>query len=172
MAADVTAIAYFAPIAAFLLVFIVSFAVLFKTNIIGENKWVQLFVSLLLASIFISVAGTRQYVLTIVPWFAVLLVSLFLILILTGLTGKDAVFMHKGIGVVVVVLFGIIFLVSGFFVFSDVVLKYIPGPAYGVGADESSLYLANTLYSPRVFGAILLVIVSAIVTWVLVKAKS
>ncbi len=171
MAADVTAIAYFAPIAAFLLVFIVSFAVLFKTNIIGENKWVQLFVSLLLASIFISVAGTRQYVLTIVPWFAVLLVSLFLILILTGLTGKDAVFMHKGIGVVVVVLFGIIFLVSGFFVFSDVVLKYIPGPAYGVGADESSLYLANTLYSPRVFGAILLVIVSAIVTWVLVKAK-
>ena len=172
MAADVTAIAYFAPIAAFLLVFVVSFAVLFKTNIIGENKWVQLFVSLFISSIFVSVAGTRQYVLTIVPWFAVLLVSLFLILILTGLTGKDAEFMHKGIGFVVVVLFGIIFLVSGFFVFSDVFLKYIPGPSYGVGVDSESLYLANTLYSPRVFGAILLVIVSAIVTWVLVKAKS
>ena len=38
MPADISAITYFAPIAAFLIVFAVVFAVLIKTKILGEHK--------------------------------------------------------------------------------------------------------------------------------------
>ena len=65
MAADLSAITYFAPIAAFLLVFIVIFAVLIKTRLLGTNKWMLIFLAFLIASIFISVAGARQYIQTI-----------------------------------------------------------------------------------------------------------
>ena len=82
--------------------------------------------------------------------------------------GSD--FMKKGIGVVVIVIIGLIFLVSGFVVFSDVIVNYIPGPSFG-GGDENATFLLEWLYSPRVMGAVLLVIVSAIAAWILVKAK-
>ena len=57
MVADVSAITYFAPIAAFLVVFLVAFAILHKSRLLGDLKWVNLFVSLVLAALFISVAA-------------------------------------------------------------------------------------------------------------------
>src|SRR3989344_383893 len=119
MAVDLSGITLIAPIIAYLLVFLVSAAILFKTEVLGENRWVQIFVSLLIASLFVAFAGTREYVLTIVPWFAVLVISLFFVLFLVGFLGGGADFMKKGIGVVVIVIIGLIFLVSGFVVFSD-----------------------------------------------------
>ena len=71
VAVDVSGISYFAPILAFLIVFVIIFAVLNKTKIFGEvNNWVLLFVSFLVATVFVSAAGVRDYVLTITPWFA------------------------------------------------------------------------------------------------------
>ena len=81
MAVDISGIAYFAPIFAFLLVFAVVFAVLWKLKIIGESKWGILFVSFLIATIFISAAGVKDYVLSVTPWFAILILSLFFIFI-------------------------------------------------------------------------------------------
>jgi len=168
---DISFINYFAPILAFLLVTIVIAAILIKTKLLGDNKWVQVFVALFIASIFVSVAGARQYVLNIVPWVAVLIVALLLVFLIVGFVGKPLADMHKGIGVVFLILFGIVFVVAGFFVFSEVLVKYIPGPSYGVGASPEGLYFTNWLYSPRVMGAIVLVVLSAIVAWVLVKEK-
>lgn len=169
--AEISAIAYFAPIAAFLLVFIVSFAILAKTKLLGESNFVQLFISLLISALFVSAIGVREYVQTIVPWFAVLLISLFLVLALVGFVGKPAEFMQKGIGIVFVVLLGFVFLVSAFVVFSDVLVNYIPGPFYGAGGDVRALLFTDWLYSPRVLGALSLIIISAVVSWILVKSK-
>jgi len=172
MPADLSAITYFAPIAAFLIVFIVLFAVLTKTKLLGDNKWVVLFVSFLIASIFVSVAGARQYIQTIIPWFAVLIVSLFLILILVGFIGKPAAFLNKGVGVAFVILLAIAFLISGFMIFSNVLVSYLPGPGFGTGDNFEATIALDWLYSPRVAGAILLILISAGVSWILVKAKS
>jgi hypothetical protein len=91
MAADVSSITYFAPIAAFLVVFLVSFAVFHKFKLLGESKWVSLFVSLVVAVLFISVASLRLYVQLITPWFGALLVSLFFMLVLMHFSGgKEA----------------------------------------------------------------------------------
>jgi hypothetical protein len=168
MAVDISAITFFAPIAAFLLVFIVVFAVLYKLELVGENRWVQLFASFLVASIFVSFGGTKDYVLTVVPWVAVLILALFFILLLLGFVGgKDSDFMHKGIGITVVIILALVFLVSAFVVFNDVL--FLPGGPIPDGADIESVVFFDWLYSDRVIGALVLIIASAIVTWVLVK---
>jgi hypothetical protein len=171
MAADVSAIAFFAPIAAFLLVFLVSYAVLMKTKIIGEGRWVLLFVSFLIASIFVASGGVLDFVQTFVPWVAVLLISLFFIMMLIFFMGKEVSFLQKPIGVLVIVALGIIFIVSAFGVFNDVLIGYLPGPGFGSTGDAGALSLLDWIYSPRVSGAILLIVISAGVAWVLVKAK-
>ncbi|MAG24056.1 hypothetical protein CMI47_00620 [Candidatus Pacearchaeota archaeon] len=171
MAVDISSVALIAPVVAFLLVFVVVFAILARTKILGESAmWLNIFISLFIAALFISFAGVKDLVLTIVPWFAVLVIALFLILVLTRFAG-NVPFIEKGAGVVFVILLGIVFIVSAFVVFNDTLLSYIPGPGYGEGASEGALFFADWLFSSRVLGAIVLVIASAIVAWVLVKAK-
>ena len=164
--ADVSFITYFAPIFAWLLVFVVMFALLVKSKILGESPGANFFVSFVIASLFVSAAGATDYVLQVTPWFAILLVSLFLVLILMGFVGELK--WNKGIGIVFVILLGIVFLVSAFGIFSHVISPYLPGNS-GYGGNPDVLFLTDWLYSPRVAGAILLIIVSAIATWVLTK---
>ena len=169
MAADLSSITFFAPIAAFLLVFIVSFAIFAKTKVLGENKFVQIFLSFIIAVLFISAAGVRVYTQVIIPWIAVLLISLVFILAITGFIGKDLNFMNKGIGIAAVIILALIFVISAFFVFSNIISSYLPGPSYGNGADPQLIFFLDWIYSPRIIGAILLVVISAIVSWVLVR---
>ena len=69
MPVDISGVTYFEPILAFLVVFVVLYAVLAKTKILGEdNKFVNIFASFLVATIFVAAAGVREYVLTITPW--------------------------------------------------------------------------------------------------------
>ena len=117
MPADLSLIAYFAPIWVFLAVFGITFGLLYKTKVIGEGRWGLLFVSFVIATIFISAASVQQYVTTIIPWMAVLIIALFFILVLIGFVGKDAGFMNKGIGVGAVILAIVVFVVSGVKVF-------------------------------------------------------
>jgi hypothetical protein len=164
--ADLSGISYFLPILSFLVVFIIVFAVLNKTKLLGENKWWQLFVSFIIATIFVSAAGARDYVLNIIPWFGVLIVSFVLILAVVAFIGEPLKDMHKGLGIAFVIILILAFLVSAIFVFSDYIAPYLP---WNYPAGGGSV-LADWLYSPRVFGAILLLIVSAVVSWILVKA--
>ena len=168
MPVDVSGITYFAPLLAFLIVFIIIFALLNKTKLLGESLFVQLFVSFLIATVFVSGAGVRDYVLTVTPWFAVLVITLFFVLFIIGFVGKPAEFMHKGIGIAFVVALIIIFLVSGFIVFSEFILPYLPG-SEALNGDPNLLRITQWVYSGRVFGALALLAVSAIVSWVLVR---
>ena len=169
---DTSFIAYFAPILVFLIVTLVVAALLNKTEILGKSAWLNIFIALAVASIFISVAGAQRYVLTIIPWAVILAISFFFILVLLGLVGKEADFMHKGLGIGFAVLLIIAFLVSGVVVFSSYITPYLPGSInYGYGTDENVFRFVDWIFSPSILGAILLLIVSAIAATVLVKAK-
>lgn len=165
MAADVSAITYFAPVAAFLIVFLVSFAVLLKSKILGEssNRWVLVFISLSIASLFVAVGSIRQYVETIAPWFAALLLSLFFLLVLLGVSGHKHDKLIPALGIVFMVFAFLIFLVSGVVLFSDSLAPYLPGVSY-----EGNLF-TDWLYSPAVIGAVILIFISSIVAWLIVK---
>jgi len=163
MAVDLSGIAYFAPLWAFLIVVAVVYAVLSRTELLGESKFLNVFVSFLIGTMFVTLAGVREYVLTIVPWFAILLISLFLILIVLGMVGEETKSLHRGLGVAFLVLLVIVFLVAGLNVFSENLAPYLPGS----GAIRGGF--VDWLYSPRIIGAVLLLGISAIVSWVLVR---
>ena len=170
MPVDVSAITYFAPILSFLIVFVLMFALLAKTKILGEEKFIQLFVSFLIATIFVTAASVRQLVLDVIPWFAVFLVALFFILVLAGFVGKGDL-VGKKLGWFFIVLVIALFLISGIKIFSSTFAPYLPGSSYGLGGDTDVLFFTDWLYSARVLGAILLIGVAALVSWVLVKSK-
>jgi|SRR3989338_457026 len=173
MVADLSSFVYFAPVLAFLVVFGIMIALLHKTKLLGDSLAINIFISFVIASIFISVSGVRSLVLNVIPWFAVLLIALFLIMVLVGFMGKassEAV-IGKGMAWVFVVLLIIIFLVSGIKVFSSTLAPYLPSATYGdvVDGDPNLVYFFSWLYSPRVKGFFLLIGVAALVTWILVK---
>ena len=144
------------PIVSFLLVFTVVFALLMKTEVLGKNKFIQLVTSFLMAIIFVGVTSAREYVVRITPWFVVMLLCLVFVLMLIGFAGKIPEGFHKGIGIVFVIALIILFLVSAYFTFSNTPF-----------VDT----LRDWVSSPKVYGALLLVVLSAIVSWVLIKTK-
>lgn len=153
---DVSLIEAYLPIFTFLLVFIVLYAILAKTKILGESKAVGISVSLLVAIIFTGLTSAREYVVSITPWFAVLLIITIFILMLVGTGGKIPEGLTKGIGVAVMIVMIVIFLVSAYFTFSTT-------PAVEAIADFVS--------KPRIYGAVILVVLGAIVAFVLAKAN-
>ncbi len=152
---DLTPFSDLLPILSFLVVFVLAFAVLAKTKVV-ENTFFQLFISFLLATMFVTASSARLYIENIVPWFAVLLVCLFFVLAITGFIGKDVEFLNKGIGTIFVIALVLVFLISAGFIFSSEVRPY-----YDILTAR-----------PRLYGALLLIGVSAVVSWVLVKGKS
>ncbi len=90
MAAEIGAISYFLPIFAFLLVFIVIYALLFKFKILGGNNGVMLFVSFILSSFFIIEAQLVDFVTLSSSWVAVLAFIIFvLVSVVAFLPGKE-----------------------------------------------------------------------------------
>ena len=163
-------LAFFKPILAFLILFVVMFALLKKTKILGEETFIQLLSSFIVATIFVTAGGVRELVLVSTQGFGVLLMAMFFILIFVGfLGGKSEEIIGKGIGWFFVVVMLLIFLIAGAKIFGGNLGAYIPGPHYGNG-NPNVIYLLDVLYSPSVMGTILFVIITGIVMFVLVKS--
>lgn len=153
---DVSGLGYLLPIFGFLFVFIIVYATLNKTKIIGEVKFIQLLVSFIIATVFVLTVQPKEYILSIIPGFAVMIVVAFLILVLTGFIGDGVKGMAGGIGNAIVVIMMIIFIVVAYMVFSASIDSFISG--------VSGL-------SPKILGAAVFIVISALVSWVLVKSK-
>ena len=156
MAIDISGIGAFLPVLSFLLVFTVVFAVLAKYKVLGDSKFVNLFVSFIVATIFVSLTSAREYVISITPWFAVFVIASMFILSLVGFAGKIPEGLTKGIGVLFVVGLLAVFLISAYYTFSS-------APFF--------TSLSDWISKPRVYGVLLLVVLSALVSWVLIKVK-
>ena len=166
---DLSGIQYFLPLLSFLLVFVVTLAFLMKTKMVG-GKFMEFLISFIIAIIFVTFVGPQKFIQNIAPAIAVLVVCAFFILLLAGIFGKDLAFMNKGMGIIFVIILFVVFIVTAFVVFSSSITPYLPGgnPA---GADPNVSLFSDWLFSSRVGGAVLLLIVSALVAWVLVKFK-
>jgi len=167
--ADVSAVAVLAPILAFLVVVIVLTAILNKSKILGDNIWISVFVSLFIAAIFVTFTSVRDLLLTAIPWFAVLLMALFFILVLTGLMGKTEDIAGKGLGWFFVIVLIAVFLIAGIKVYASTIGVYVPGPFYGFDGDPQILAFTDWFYSPPVIGAVGLIIAAVAVSFVLIK---
>lgn len=151
--ASVSAVGYFMPIFAFLLVFIVVYALLFKTKILGDSQPIMLFISFILSSFFIVQTSLVEFVKITSAWFVVGVIIVFFLVVLLGfLPGKAPLeFLSKGnwfswtlFGVIVV-----FFIISASSIFNRVV-------NWGI---------VRSWFSSEWFGMILLLLIAGVVAW-------
>lgn len=158
MALELTGFNYFLPLFIFLLVFFVMYSLLSKLKIIDGNKFVHVLVSFIIAIIFVTFTSTREIILKTTPWFAVLIIFAFFVMMLVGFTQKkmDDI-IGPWLGWILIILIALIFLI--------LVMK-VMGYSFLEGfGDLSDLY---TDY-PKIFGAVSVLIVAALASWVMTR---
>lgn len=151
---DVSGFATFVPVFGFLLVFVVAYALLSKTKLLGENKFVHIFTSFVIAILFLVSTTAVKYVATITPWFVGFLVSLVFIGLIVGLMGKETVekvFSPSFAWFIIVVLI-IVFIICAAYVFKDIL----------IGSSGISL-------SPQIVGVIVLIGLTIFASWLISK---
>ena len=153
VAVSVSAIGYFVPIFAFLLVFIVVYALLIKTEILGGSHGIMLFISFILASFFVVQASLVDFVRFSSAWFGVIVVGVFfLMLILAFLPGDSPLgFLtkHDWFSWAMLVVILVLFVVSAAYVFNVAV-------NWGMVKDW---------FRSDWFGMVLLLIIAGVVSW-------
>ena len=167
MVIDISGIYFFMPVISFLFVFLIVWAVLTKTKLLGDTGFINLFVSFIMAIIFMSFSSLDLYVRTIIPWFIVLFIMVFLVLLIAGLSTKDlSKIMSTKFAWAVIAILLVIFLVAAIKVFNPVL-----HPDLIVTSGEGTSLVEQIRYAAggTVFGTILLIIIAGIVSWVLVK---
>lgn len=165
---DVSGLNFFMPVFSFLLVFVVVYAVMAKTKVLGESQFVNLMVSFIMGVIFMSFSSLELYVQTIIPWFIVLLIIVFLVLVLAGLSTKDlSKIMTTQFAWVMVAILVVIFLIAAIKVFNPV---FHPDLLITSGEGTSMLGQIRTYINSNGYaGSVLLLITAIIVSWILTK---
>ena len=167
MALDVSGINFFMPVFSFLFVFLVVFALLIKTKILGGGKFISVLVSFIVSIIFMSFSSMELYIRTIIPWFVVLVVVVFLVLLIAMFTTKgwDKI-MTPAFAWIVVIILVLIFLIAAIRVFNPV---FHPDLGVTSGQGTSLFEQMRNYLDGGVAGSILLLIVAAIVAWVITR---
>lgn len=157
---DISGLTYFMPIFGFLFVFLIVYAILRTTKILGDENWINLIVGFIIAAIFSVVASAQELVKTITPWFAILAVCLFFILLIIGLSGKKVgdIMNNNFVWVIVVIL------IIGFLVSAVKVFPAFFGDSWNTIRDFST-------NNGRIAGTIILVVIGALVAWVISPAS-
>jgi hypothetical protein len=146
---------FFMPIFAFLFVFVLVYALLMKTKILGESKGVNLMISFLMAIFFVVNASLVDFVRFNSAWFAVFIVSIFFILLLTAFTHGDKLEFFRKPWVAWVIVIGIVifFIVSSSYVFN-----------WAINIDAIGNY-----FDYQWLGFILLLIIALVASWILTR---
>jgi len=168
--ADVSSLGYLMPLLAFLLVFIVSYALLAKTKILAISNFWHIFLSLVIAIMFVVSPSATQFTMVSTPWIAVFIVTLFFILmLLTFVHGKlDEVVKSPAISIVLILVLLIIFVISAVNVFGPLVTSYLPGGSEATLTTQQA-QTKHFFFSPAVIGAMILLVIAAVASWVLTK---
>ncbi len=144
------------------------FAVLLKTKILGDNAFTNSFISFIFAIIFITFSPGVDFVTTLVPWFVILFVTLFLILIIVGFSqGKMEDIMKPWVTWVFIALLIIAFLVSAIVVFNPVLEQYLPG-SEEVG-DDVGFQIRDFIFGEQFLGGLLLLVIAIAASYLIAK---
>ena len=158
------------PLFAFLLVFLVTYALLAKTKILGGSNFFHLFLSFVIAIVFVVAPSAQQFALVSTPWIAVFLVSIFFIVMILSFVRGNVEDLVKSplIALVLVGIVLIIFVISAINVFGPIIAPYLPGGSE-VALTSQQAYTKHFFLSPAVIGGVILLIIAALASWILAK---
>ena len=157
------ALAYIMPLLAYLFVFTLVYALLAKTKILGENKFIHFVLSIVVAVIFILSPMATKFTALTVPWIAIfIMIVFFILLILIFVRGNiDDIVKSKFIAVIITIILLVVFIVSAINVFGPLVSN-------GYFSPEGQAAF-NFFTNPQFYGLVVLLIVAGIVSWVITK---
>ncbi len=154
---DVTGVSYFNPIFTFTLLFVIVYAILSKTKILGDSTAMQAIVALVLSAIFVSVVEVRGYVESVVPGFAVLVVLMFFVLFIAAFAlGKPDAIAKPWLIWVFIIILGLVFIYQGYY-------------HLHVSSNHTYLGIRDLLGDGKVAGGVWLAIFAAIVTFAVTR---
>jgi len=151
MAVVISAIGYFLPIFAFLLVFIVVYAMLTNSELF-ESGFAKTLISFILASFFIVQTSLVNFVQFTSAWFSVVIIVLFFTIVIMAFLPGDAPNIFKDskwVGWVVLGAMVVLFVLSSGHVFNTAV----------------NWALLRSWALTEWFGMILLLIIAGVVAW-------
>lgn len=164
--------AYFTPLIVFFLVFVVMYALLARTKLLGGNPFVHLFTSFLISTIFIASPALTDVTRLSLPWVALFVIILLCILIAVASVGNlDKILGNPKFAMMAVIFIIIIFLVSAINVFGPIIKPYLPTATSEAGGVAELLQVKHLLFSPAVAGMLVLLAVAAIASWIVTKKK-
>ena len=157
---NLSGVSTFIPVFGFLLIFTVVYALLRKTKLLGENKFVSILISFAVAIIFLVSASAIEYVRVVTPWFAAFVISLLFISLIVGLLkgNVEDFFKGKGFAWFVIIVLIVIFVFSAIYIFADVINKYMAGPK-------------QFLLQPTVLGIFVMIALTVFISWILTRGK-
>ena len=121
-AASLSAVSFFLPIIAFVLVFVVIYALLVKTKVLGGAQSVMVFVSLALAAFFVVEASLVEWVQFSSAWISAVAIAVFFLVLLFGLIPGENQFKiltdKNGLAIGILVAVLVLFIFSSAYVFN------------------------------------------------------
>lgn len=148
-------IGFLMPIFSFLFVFIIAYALIQKTKVLGDNKAVSLFISFILAVFFIVNLDMVNFLKFSSAWIAVFFICLFLIITLITFThGNIDAIKKPWVAWILLVILLLFFIVSSTYFF-----------AWTLNWGKISSW-----FDTGWFGFVLLLIIAGIVSWILSKS--
>jgi len=168
MALDISGLYFFMPVFSFLFVFSIIYALLATSKVLGESKFTHLLISFIVSVVFMSFSSAELYVRKVIPWFIVLIVAVFLILIIAGFTKNLDAIMKPWFAWLIIIVLGIVFLVAAINVFNPVFHPdlIVTGSESGPGVVQQ---FKDFLISSKIMGSIILLVIAAIVAWVVTR---
>lgn len=102
---DAAVVGYFSSLFVFLLVLVVTYAILSMTEILGQNKSLSAIVAFALAILF-AASGTATRIFEIAaPWFVLIFLILFLLILIFKFTGSEELIgLKKNVAIIVILI--------------------------------------------------------------------
>ncbi|MBU2522736.1 MAG: hypothetical protein KKE23_00400 [Nanoarchaeota archaeon] len=156
-------LAYVMPLLAYLFIFTLVYALLAKTRVLGDNKYVHFTLSIVVAVIFILSPMATKFTALTIPWVAIFIFMVFFILLtITFVRGKiDDIVKSPLIAIIISIIILIIFIISAINVF---------GPLVSQGYFSTEGQAAFDFFTnPQFYGLVVLLIIAGIVSWTVTK---
>lgn len=157
---DVGFLNHFVPIFVFILVFVLFYAVLLKTHILGENKGLIALASFVVALLFLVTRAASEFVQLVTPWFVVLLIVIMSFLLIFMFLGvkpdviAEAMSKEGTVWTIIVILI----------VLLGIALTKVLGPSIAAITQEQGEEgfmgtVGALVFHPKILGAIFLLLI-------------
>ena len=165
MVIDVSWIGEGMPFFAFALIFVVSYAILAKTKVLGGQKWTDILTSLIFAVIFVSFSSVQKFLVNVTVWFSVLLAIIFFFLLITFFIVKEPDKLTKPLGIIFLILLGLIAISAIFYTFPS-------ARAILPGVESENSFIDNFkdfLAQEKIYSAIILIVLALVVGFIITR---